>query len=275
MASYYVVGGEYADTSFTIPVAGSETEIYGPFNERDAKVRWRELTGKTVDNAMVRYFLKSGNEITAKTYWVVGGEYAETSFTRMVPGKELEVYGPFNNWDEALGFWRGLTSKSVDDALVRYDIRENYQPGDSVAGKWAAASATSTLQQNATKTVSVAKSPETVLAYLKDARNWPKWAAQTFKTVREGKNGIWDVDKLDGPARLTIKTEASGVFDHVVSASDGSEISVPGRVLPIGGGAVVMMTFTRPPAYSDTQFAQDMRTVDEELAALKRVLESA
>ena len=192
MASYYVVGGEYADTSFTIPAAGTEPEIYGPFNEREAKVRWRELTGKTVDNAMVRYFLKSEDELTAKTYWVIGGEYAETSFTRMQSGKELEVYGPFDRWDEALGFWRGLTSKSVDDALVRYDIRENYQPGDSVAGKWAVIDDKPGLQQNATKTVSVAKPPEKVMAYLKDARNWPKWAAHTFKTVREGKNGTWD-----------------------------------------------------------------------------------
>lgn len=275
MASYYVVGGEYADTSFTIPAAGTKPEVYGPFNERDAKVRWRELTGKTVDNAMVRYFLKSEDEISGKNYWVIGGEYANSSFTTMHPGKELEVYGPFDKWEEALGFWRGLTSKSVDDALVRYDIRENYQPGDVVTRRIA-----DTLQHNATKTVSVAMPPEKVLAYLKDARNWPKWASHTFKAVRAGKNdardNIWEADTIGGPARLSIKSDASsGVFDHVVSLSDGAEVSIPGRVLPIGGGAVVMMTFTRPPAYSDAQFAQDMRTVDEELAALKRELEKA
>ncbi len=271
MASYYVVGGEYADTSFTIPAAGAKPEVYGPFNERDAKVRWRELTGKTVDNAMVRYFLKSEDEISGKSYWVIGGEYANSSFTTMQSGKELEVYGPFDKWEEALGFWRGLTSKSVDDALVRYDIRENYQPGDNVTRRIVDA-----LQQNATKTVSVAQPPEKVLAYLKDARNWPKWAGHTFKAVRAGKNDSWDVDTIGGPACLIIRTDASsGVFDHVVSLSDGAEVSIPGRVLPIGGGAVVMMTFTRPPAYSDAQFAQDMRTVDEELAALKRELEKA
>lgn len=132
---YYVVGGEYADTNFTVPAPGAELETHGPFSEREAKICWRELTGKTVDNAMIRYFLKAEEQTNSKIYWVVGGEYEDSSFTKLATGRELEVFGPFEKW-EALGFWRGLTSKSVDDALVRYDIRENYdQDGGSGAGK--------------------------------------------------------------------------------------------------------------------------------------------
>ncbi|MBL8644536.1 MAG: DUF4170 domain-containing protein [Rhodospirillaceae bacterium] len=128
---FYVVGGEYADTSFTEPAPGTELERRGPYPEREAKAIWRELTGKTVDNAMVRYFLKPAEEQNEKIYWVVGGEYADSSFTRLAPGKQLEVFGPFEKW-EGLGFWRALTSRSVDDAMVRYDIRKNYNPnGDS------------------------------------------------------------------------------------------------------------------------------------------------
>ena len=130
---YYVIGGEYADTSFTTPAPGTELETHGPFSERDAKVFWRSVTGKTVDNAMVRYFLKAEDQLNGKIYWVVGGEYADSSFSRLAAGKEIEVYGPFEKW-EALGFWRGLTSKSVDDAMVRYDVRKNYQQDDSGGG---------------------------------------------------------------------------------------------------------------------------------------------
>ncbi len=127
MPAFYVVGGEYADTSFTTPAPGTELETFGPFaSERDAKIHWREVTGKTVDNAMVRYFLKSAEQANSKIYWVVGGEYADSQFTRLAAGKELEVFGPFEKW-EAMGFWRGITSKTVDDAMVRYDIRENYE----------------------------------------------------------------------------------------------------------------------------------------------------
>ena len=122
---FFVIGGEYADTSFEQIAGGGDPEIYGPFLEREAKEFWRGITGKTIDNAMVRYMLKAAEEINGKIYWVVGGEYADTSFTKIVAGKELEVYGPFES-REALGFWRGITSKTVDDALVRYDIRENW-----------------------------------------------------------------------------------------------------------------------------------------------------
>jgi len=275
MASYYVVGGEYADTAFSVPAPGTELEVHGPFNERDAKVRWRELTGKTVDNAMVRYFLKSEDELSPRKYWVIGGEYADASFTRMQTGKELEVYGPFDEWEGALGFWRGLTSKSVDDAQVRYDIRENYQPGDEVISHKLQASP-SALQPATTKSVGIAATPEKVFAYLADVRNWPKWAAQSFKAVRPGTGGVWDIDTAQGPARLTLKTDpALGVIDHVVMDTKGNSWPIPGRVVAAGGGAVVMMTFTKPASFSDAQFALDLRMVDEEFAALKRVLESA
>ena len=115
---FFVVGGEYADTSFTSPAAGAALERHGPFNsERDAKVFWRDITGRTVDNAMVRYFLKPEDELNGKIHWVVGGEYADSTFTKLAAGKQLESYGPFEKW-EALGFWRGLTSKSVDRKSV-------------------------------------------------------------------------------------------------------------------------------------------------------------
>ncbi len=123
---FFVVGGEYADTSFEKIVDGEDPEVYGPFPEREAKEFWRSITGKTVDNAMVRYFLEPAEQPNKKIYWVVGGEYADTTFTTIVEGQELEVYGPFEN-REALGFWRGITAKTVDDALVRYDIRENWE----------------------------------------------------------------------------------------------------------------------------------------------------
>lgn len=123
--TFFVIGGEYADTSFEQIVDGVDAEVYGPFPEREAKEFWRSITGKTIDNAMVRYVLKAAEEINSKIYSVVGGEYADTSFTSLATGKELEVYGPYEKW-EALGFWRGITSKSVDDALVRYDIREHW-----------------------------------------------------------------------------------------------------------------------------------------------------
>lgn len=118
---YYVVGGEYADTSFTTIAAGAREERFGPFEERDAHECWRALTGKTVDNAMVRYFLKSDEDVCAAEWYVVGGEYADTTFTTIAQGKSLESHGPFSRTD-ALTKWRELTGKTVDNAMIRYDL---------------------------------------------------------------------------------------------------------------------------------------------------------
>ena len=60
---YYVVGGEYADTTFTQIAPGHVEERFGPFAEREAHECWRALTGKTVDNAMVRYDLCTAEQL--------------------------------------------------------------------------------------------------------------------------------------------------------------------------------------------------------------------
>lgn len=119
--SYYVIGGEYADTSFTRPADGTELEKHGPFTELEAHNFWRDITGKTVDNAMVRYVVKNEGDLPDQQFFVVGGEYKDTSFTNMAAGREFEVYGPFGK-QQALDFWRGLTSQTIDSATHRYDI---------------------------------------------------------------------------------------------------------------------------------------------------------
>lgn len=121
---FYVVGGEYADTSFNELAHGGEREVHGPFREPEAKDFWRTITAKTVDNAMVRYVLTAEEEINGKIYWVVGGEYADTTFMHPATGKGIQAYGPFEKGD-ALDFWRSITAKTVDYAMVRYDIHEN------------------------------------------------------------------------------------------------------------------------------------------------------
>ena len=273
---YYVVGGEYADTSFTTPAPGTELETRGPFSEREAKICWRELTGKTVDNAMVRFFLRAEQELSGKSYWVVGGEYADTSFTKMQTGKELEVYGPFEKWEAALGFWRGMTAKSVDDAQVRYDIRENYQPGDAPIGGRGGAKNKLTLQPTQTKSIAIAATPEKVFAFLMGGATWPKWAIHNVKAVKPVAAGVWNLETARGPGQLTLKGDAaSGVIDEVFVDADGNAWTVPGRVVSAGGGAVVVMTFTKPSGVNEIQFFQGMAQMDDELDTLKRVLEGA
>jgi hypothetical protein len=118
---YYVVGGEYADSNFTTLAQGATEERHGPFSEKEAHESWRSLTGKTVDNALIRYRIKPAAELQDAVWFVVGGEYADVDFAKIATGQKLETYGPFYR-SEALAVWRSITAKTVDSALTRYDI---------------------------------------------------------------------------------------------------------------------------------------------------------
>jgi len=120
-SAYYVIGGEYADTNFVTLAEGEREERHGPFNEKEAHDTWRALTGKTVDNALIRYRIKPADEVLEGVWFVVGGEYADVDFAKIAHNQKLETYGPFHR-AEALAVWRSITAKTVDSALTRYDI---------------------------------------------------------------------------------------------------------------------------------------------------------
>ncbi len=56
-------------------------------------------------------------------YWVVGGEYIDTKFKTLVPGTELEEYGPFDTNEEAEEKWNSLSWKRVDNCHCRYTVQ--------------------------------------------------------------------------------------------------------------------------------------------------------
>ena len=66
------------------------------------------------------------------SYWVVGGEYTDTSFERFAPGRSEERYGPYATYREAYAAWSTHTRATIDDATVRYRII------DDAAGRAAA-----------------------------------------------------------------------------------------------------------------------------------------
>ncbi len=55
-------------------------------------------------------------------YWVIGGEYADSSFADLLPGREPERFGPFRSYDEARREWQARTMATIDNALIRYRV---------------------------------------------------------------------------------------------------------------------------------------------------------
>ncbi len=55
-------------------------------------------------------------------YWVVGGEYKDTTFRELIPGKTEERLGPFASYEEAHKVWATRAWATVDNALMRFRI---------------------------------------------------------------------------------------------------------------------------------------------------------
>lgn len=119
MERYWVVGGEYESADFRRLAAGKTEERHGPFKRfADARAKWADLSMRAVDNAHARYRIERDD---STEYWVVGGRYSDTGFTRSAGGAEERI-GPFNSEREALDVWRRKAWETVDDALARYRI---------------------------------------------------------------------------------------------------------------------------------------------------------
>ncbi|MGE5147984.1 MAG: DUF4170 domain-containing protein [Candidatus Eiseniibacteriota bacterium] len=118
--SYWVVGGEYTDTSFTKVAGNGEEERVGPFTSyAEARRQWAARSMAQVDNALVRYRIDKRG---ATQYWVVGGEYTDTSFRTIAMGGAERRVGPFPSYEEARKQWAALSMAGVDNCLLRYRI---------------------------------------------------------------------------------------------------------------------------------------------------------
>lgn len=65
-------------------------------------------------------------------YWVVGGIYTDTSFTKMQGGGAETRTGPFSTHDQAKAEWQRQAWATVDDAHARFRIEEE----DEQAEPW-------------------------------------------------------------------------------------------------------------------------------------------
>lgn len=70
-------------------------------------------------------------------YWVIGGEFTDTSFKKLAPSAVEERLGPFKTYREAYQAWQARARATIDDATVRYRIVDEH--GKDARAKRAAA----------------------------------------------------------------------------------------------------------------------------------------
>jgi Domain of unknown function (DUF4170) len=70
-------------------------------------------------------------------YWVIGGEFTDTTFRKLAPGAAEERLGPFRTYREAYQAWQARARATIDDATVRFRIVDDH--GRQVRDRSAAA----------------------------------------------------------------------------------------------------------------------------------------
>ena len=63
------------------------------------------------------------NDAMQRKYWVIGGEYTDTGFSRLVEGTE-QVKGPFPSRESALQVWQDLAAATRSNCHARFTIAE-------------------------------------------------------------------------------------------------------------------------------------------------------
>ncbi len=123
-------------------------------------------------------------------------------------------------------------------------------------------------------TLSIARTAAEVYAFAHPPEAFPKWAAGLGSGLtRDG--DLWISHGPDGDVHVRFSPENPyGVLDHWVTLPDGTELSIPLRVVANGDGAEVTLTLFRAPGMDDATFARDQAMVAKDLAKLKVLLET-
>lgn len=122
--------------------------------------------------------------------------------------------------------------------------------------------------------VSIARPADQVYDFAQRPESFPKWAAGLGGTLtRDGDR--WIAHGPDGDVHVRFSPRnPHGVLDHWVTLPDGTEVSIPLRVVANGDGAEVTLILFRLPGMDDAQFERDQGMVAADLAKLKALLES-
>lgn len=122
--------------------------------------------------------------------------------------------------------------------------------------------------------VSVLLPPVEVYEFVSNPENLPRWAKGLSGSIRQV-DGEWIADSPMGKVKVRFAGRNElGVLDHDVVLASGESFHNPMRVVANGDGAEVVFTLYRRPGTDDAAFAADARTVEEDLWALKRLLET-
>jgi len=124
-----------------------------------------------------------------------------------------------------------------------------------------------------TISVSIKRDPKVVYEFILNLENFPRWARSTFQSINQ-LNGKWVAETAQGSVTIDLTARNNfGILDHFVKLSSGAVIFVPMRVIKNGEGSEVIFTLFQTADMPDDKFAEDAKSVKQELNILKNLVE--
>lgn len=111
--------------------------------------------------------------------------------------------------------------------------------------------------------------------FVADPATMPQWAIHNVKGIRPLANNEWEIETPRGAGRLVPHYEPElGILDHEFIDPKEGAWAVSARIVPAGtADSVYMITLVKPPKMPEEVFRQGMPLVEQELQAMKRILE--
>ena len=121
--------------------------------------------------------------------------------------------------------------------------------------------------------VSIDRSAAQVYEFASNPENLPKWAAGLSGSIKKV-NEEWIAEAPMGRVKVKFAEKNQfGVLDHDVTLPSGVKVYNPMRVFPNNDGSELIFSLYRRPNMSDRESAEDVKSVEKDLAKLKALLE--
>jgi hypothetical protein len=130
-----------------------------------------------------------------------------------------------------------------------------------------------TVSTSRTISVSIRRDPKAVYQFVLNLEYFPRWARSTFQSIRQ-LNGKWVAETTQSSVTIDLTERNNfGILDHYVKLPSAAVIYAPMRVIKNGDGSEVIFTLFQPVDMSDDKFAEDAKSVEQDLNTLKKLME--
>ena len=124
-----------------------------------------------------------------------------------------------------------------------------------------------------TANVVIERSPAEVFAYVSRAENQPAWAVNFVRSTRPIGGGRYVMETPFGEMTYRVEANsAAGTVDFVFETTAGESV-LPARAAPHRQGTLFMFSIERQHGMPDDAWDAGKRGLDEELEALRAILE--